>query len=88
MPLALLRIPSLLLAVAPVARAAEGEAASSGWLAWAVVGAIALFIAGVVVRMILAARFPKGYRHWAASKRDDFAARNERWDADDEEFRK
>ena len=80
---------ALLLAGTPVVvRAAAGDAGSAEWLAWAVVGGIALFIAGVVVRMILAARFPKGYRAWAASRRDDFAARNDRWDADDEASRK
>ena len=59
-----------------------------GWLPWLVVGAIALVVAGIVVRMILAARFPKGYKEWSASRRDAFAARNEDWDRDDEGFRR
>lgn len=59
-----------------------------GWLPWLVVGAIVLFIAGIVVRMIVAARFPKGYREWAASRRDAFAERNEDWDRADDDFRR
>lgn len=59
-----------------------------GWLPWLVVGAIAFVVAGIVVRMILAARFPKGYKEWAAGRRDAFAARNENWDRDDENFRR
>lgn len=58
------------------------------WLPWLVLGAIALFVAGVAVRMILAARFPRGYRRWARARREDFAARNERWDEDDDAFRR
>ena len=59
-----------------------------GWLPWLVVGGIALLVAGIVVRMILAARFPKGYKAWAAQRRGTFAARNEDWDRDDEERRR
>ena len=58
------------------------------WLPWLVVGAVALVFAGIVVRMILAARFPKDYKAWAARRRDAFAARNEDWDRDDEAFRR
>jgi hypothetical protein len=57
-------------------------------LPWLVMGAIALVVVGIVVRMILAARFPKGYKEWAAQRRDAFAARNEDWDSEDENFRR
>jgi len=60
----------------------------TGWLPWLIGGAIALVVAGIIVRMILAARFPKGYKAWATSRRDSFAARNEDWDRDDEDFRR
>ena len=58
------------------------------WLAWIVIGAIALFVVGLVLRMILSARFPKGYRNWAAQRRDSFDANNDAWDRADEEFRR
>lgn len=61
---------------------------TSDWLPWTILGAIALFLAGVVVRMVLAARFPRGFREWTAARRETFAARNERWDRDDEQERK
>jgi hypothetical protein len=57
-------------------------------LNWIVLGAVGLFVVGIIVRMILSARFSKGYRAWAASKRDAFAERNESWDAEDERFRR
>lgn len=61
----------------------------AGWLPWLVLGAIALFVAGVALRMFIAARFPKGYGAWARSRRDSFAERNAQWDRnDDEELRK
>lgn len=60
----------------------------AGWLPWIVLGAIALFVAGVVVRMVLSARFPRGFRQWAASRRDAFAERNDQWDKADEEFKR
>lgn len=59
-----------------------------GWLAWLVLGAIALFVAGLVIRMVLAARFPHGYKEWAFLRRQKFAARNEAWDDEDEAFRR
>jgi hypothetical protein len=74
-----------------LARQAHAQASSpevAGWLPWLVLGAIALFVVGVIARMILSARFPKGYRQWARSRRDEFDARNERWDQADEEFRR
>lgn len=58
------------------------------WLPWIVLGGIALFVVGIVVRMILAAWFPKGYRQWARARRDAFAQRNEAWDKADDEFRR
>lgn len=66
--------------------AAEGDSAS--WLPWLVIGAIVLLVLGIVARMVLAARFPKGYRAWAAERRDSFAERNEAFDRAEEEFRK
>jgi hypothetical protein len=74
------------LATSPAARAAS-DAASPQWLPWLVLGAVALFVVGVVLRMFLAARFPKGYKAWAARRRDAFAANNEAWDRQDEDFR-
>lgn len=58
----------------------------SDWLPWLVVGAIALFVAGLIVRMIVAARFPEGYRAWAKSRRDAHAKHSEAFDRDDEDF--
>lgn len=72
--------------VASPARAADGGAAD--WLPAIVLGGIALFVAGVLVRMFLAARFPRGYRQWAERRRDKFAERNDAWDREDDEFRK
>ena len=57
---------------------------SPQWIQWAVLGAIALLVIGVALRMILAARFPKGYGNWARSRRDEFADRNAKWDAEDD----
>ena len=73
------------LAASP-ARAA-GEAFAE-WLPTLVLGGIVLFVAGVLVRMFFAARFPRGYRKWAERRRDKFAERNEAWDRDDEEHRR
>jgi hypothetical protein len=67
---------------AGIARAAIDD--SPEWIQWAVLGAIALLVLGVALRMILAARFPKGYGAWARSRRDEFAQRNARWDAEDD----
>lgn len=79
-------IASLALAVATSAQAADDGVAD--WLPAIVLGGIALFVAGVLVRMFLAARFPRGYRQWAERRRDEFAARNEAWDRENEELRK
>lgn len=80
-------LPAALLGcVAPAALAAPWP--GDGWAPWIVLGAIAAFVLGVIVRMVLAARFPKGYRRWAASRRDAFAERNEAWDRADDEFRR
>jgi hypothetical protein len=84
--------PLATLGAAVLGLPAHAQAAASpeilGWLPWIVVAAIALFVVGVVVRMILAARFPKGYRRWARGRRDAFEARNEEWDRADEDFRR
>lgn len=69
------------------ALAATGDG-STDWLPWVVVGAIALFVIGIVLRMVLSARFPKGYRQWAEQRRESFASKNETWDREDEEFRR
>jgi len=69
--------------LAPAAHAA-GESAGD-WLPAIVIGGIALFVAGVLVRMFFAARFPRGYGKWARRRRDKFAERNESWDREDEE---
>lgn len=53
-------------------------------LPWLILGAIALFVVGVALRMLLAARFPRGYGAWARSRRDSFAQRNAQWDRTDE----
>jgi hypothetical protein len=71
--------------VAVPAKAADVE---PSWWAWGTLGAIGLIVAGIVVRMILAARFPEGYRAWARGRRESFAQRNEEWDRAEEEFRK
>lgn len=75
-----------LVAASGVAHAAE--ASMSDWLPWLVLGAIGVFVLGIVLRMVLAARFPKGYGSWAARRRDAFAANTEAWDRDEEEFRR
>lgn len=58
-----------------------------GTLSWFILGAVVVIFLGVIVRMILAARFPKGYQSWAAGRRESFAARNEAWDRADEQER-
>ena len=68
---------------AGVANAATGDAPE--WIQWAVLGAIALLVLGVALRMVLAARFPKGYGAWARSRREEFAERNAKWDAGDDD---
>jgi hypothetical protein len=72
--------------VASPARAA-GDAIGE-WLPTLVLGGIALFVVGVLVRMFFAARFPRGYRQWAERRRDTFAERNDAWDRADEEHRR
>jgi hypothetical protein len=61
---------------------------TDGWLSWLVIGAIVLLVAGIALRMVLAARFPKGYRAWAKARRERFDANNEAWDRADEDFRR
>ena len=73
------------LAASPARAAGETFAE---WLPAIVLGGIVLFVAGVLVRMFFAARFPRGYRKWAERRRDKFAERNEAWDRDDEEQRR
>lgn len=76
---------SLAITAKPVAAATNDGLAD--WLPWLVLGAIGLFVAGVALRMFIAARFPKGYGAWARSRRDSFAERNAQWDRGDEERR-
>lgn len=76
-----------LVALAASTARAAGEALAE-WLPTIVLGGIVLFVAGVLVRMFLAARFPRGYREWAARRRDKFAERNDAWDREDEEHRR
>lgn len=59
---------------------------TADWLPWLVGGGIAVFVLAVGLRMIIAARFPKGYRSWAARRRERFASNNETWDREDERF--
>jgi hypothetical protein len=87
------RRPALVASIAAVAALAATAARADGdgireWLPTLVLGGIALFVAGVLVRMFLAARFPRGYRQWAERRRDRFAERNEAWDREDEEHRR
>ena len=74
-----------LLAAPPAVAASE---LPQDWLVWIVIGGIGLLVVGIVLRMVLAARFPKGYRDWAARKRESFDANNDAWDRADEEFRR
>jgi hypothetical protein len=60
---------------------------SESLLPWLILGGIAVLFAGVLLRMILSARFPKGYRDWARSRRDAFEERNRAWDSQDEDRR-
>ena len=86
---AALRATALAAGVASLpAHAASAADSTAEWLPWLVLGGVALFVVGLLVRMMLAARFPKGYRAWARSRRDAFAKRNEAFDRADEEFRK
>jgi hypothetical protein len=87
------RVRAAFVAIAGVAfcAASSAYAADGGvadWLPTIVLGGIALFVVGVLVRMFLAARFPRGYRQWAERRREKFAARNDAWDREDDEFRK
>ena len=68
--------------IAPAAIGATGEGVAD-WLPWIVLGAIALLVVGIALRMVIAARFPKGYSAWARSRRETFAERNAQWDEDD-----
>jgi hypothetical protein len=83
---AIVAIAGLVVCAGPLARAASEGA--TDWLPALVLGGIVLFVAGVLVRMFFAARFPRGYRDWAARRREKFAQRNEAWDREDEERRK
>ena len=66
------------------ANAHAAPADAPEWIQWVVLGAIVLLVIGVALRMIIAARFPKGYGAWARSRRDEFAERNAKWDASDD----
>ena len=81
-------VAAVVTSVASSAACAATPDTAHEWLAWLVVGAIGLFVAGIVVRTILAMRFPKDYRRWAAQRRESFAANNEHWDRQDEEFKR
>lgn len=72
------------LASFPVPALAATSDAGLEWLQWIVLGAIALLVAGIALRMLLAARFPKGYGTWARSRRDSFAHNNAQWEREDE----
>ena len=76
-----------LLAASSAANAAPADG-TRDWLPWVILGAVVVFVIGVLLRMFIAARFPKGYRAWARSRRDEFAQRNDDWDRADEQFRK
>jgi len=76
-------LATVLSTVAPAAMGATGEGFAE-WLPWIVLGAIGLLVAGIALRMFIAARFPKGYSAWARSRREDFAERNARWHGEDE----
>lgn len=52
------------------------------------IAAVVLIAVGILARMVVAARFPKGYRAWARERRETFAQRNDAWDRSDEAFRK
>jgi hypothetical protein len=83
--------PAVYIAVLAFAASPAHAAMGTGgddWLPWLVIGAIAVLVAGIAIRMILSARFPKGYRKWAAERRGSFDANNEAWDRADEEFRR
>ncbi len=85
------RFPAIAIACFAALAGADAHAAGNDtgdWLPALVLGGVALFVVGVLVRMFLAARFPRGYRQWAERRRDKFAARNDAWDREDEEFRK
>jgi hypothetical protein len=69
--------------IAPTAIGATGDGVAE-WLPWIVLGAIAMLVAGIALRMIIAARFPKGYGAWARSRRESFAERNSEWDREDQ----
>ena len=75
-----------LLGVSSPALAALGEGTT--WLPWLVLGAVGLFVLGIALRMFIAARFPEGYKAWAARRRDAFAANTDAWDREDDEFRR
>lgn len=82
------RIAALVATALASAPACAAASEPTGWLSWLIVGGIALVVAGILLRTLLAARFPKGYGPWARQRRDAFAERNDQWDRDDEEFRK
>ena len=85
------RIPAVAIACLAVLAASAARAAGEAfadWLPALVLGGIALFVVGVLLRMFLAARFPRGYREWAERRRNTFAERNEAWDREDEEQRR
>lgn len=79
---------ALVLVALPAVAARADDSGIGAWLPTLVLGGIALFVVGVLVRMFFAARFPRGYRQWAERRRDTFAERNEAWDRADEEQRR
>lgn len=85
------RFPAVAIACLAAVAVSPARAATDTfgeWLPTIVLGGIVLFVAGVLLRMFFAARFPRGYRQWAERRRDKFAERNDAWDREDEEHRR
>jgi hypothetical protein len=74
---------AVLAALAPATAAAAP--AETTFVTWLILGAIALFVVAIVLRMVFAARFPRGYAGWARRRRDKFAARRDAWEREERE---
>jgi uncharacterized membrane protein (DUF485 family) len=74
---------AVLAALAPATAAAAP--AETNLVTWLILGAIALFVVAIVLRMVFAARFPRGYAGWARRRRDKFAARRDAWEREERE---
>jgi hypothetical protein len=44
-----------------------------------------LFVVAIDLRLVFAARFPRGYAGWARRRRDKFAARRDAWEREERE---